>query len=87
MIMADLCCNKCDYIEQDVMVDTSKDDYGICAVCGEGRIVRKVGATSFELKYDNKKDMCDWDGNTSQYWKDFKKKGGNPIGHKGDDWH
>ena len=88
-VMVDLCCDNkdCDYIELDVMVDTSVDDYGICALCGNGKIVRQVSFNSFELKYNNKTDMTDWDGNTSQYWKDFKEKGGNPVGHKGDKWY
>ena len=29
---------------------------------------------SFELKYNNKTDMCDWAGNTSQYWNEHKKQ-------------
>jgi hypothetical protein len=26
---------------------------------------------SVELKYDPKKDICDWDGNTSQYYRAY----------------
>ena len=29
------------------------------------------------LKYDNRKDSCDWNGNSSQYWKAIKEKGGD----------
>jgi len=25
------------------------------------------------LEYNNKTDMCDWSGNTSHYWDDYKK--------------
>jgi len=28
----------------------------------------------FKLVYNNKTDMCDWQGNTSQYWNDVKKQ-------------
>ncbi len=43
-------------------------------------MVKKPDFGSFELKYDNKKDMCDWNGETSQYWRaynDAKARGEN----------
>lgn len=29
---------------------------------------------NFKLVYNNQTDMCDWQGNTSQYWNDVKKQ-------------
>ena len=29
---------------------------------------------SFKLTYTASKDSCDWDGNSSQYWNDYKKQ-------------
>jgi hypothetical protein len=43
-------------------------------------MTKKVDFGSFELKYNNKTDMCDWTGATSQYWtafKDAKSRGEN----------
>jgi len=34
---------------------------------------KMVSLTSFKLEYNNKTDMCDWSGNTSHYWDDYKK--------------
>ena len=78
MVLVDLYCPECEFIQEDVMVDTKLDDHGLCANCGEANMRRMVpGQISFELKYDNRTDMCDWDGNTSQYWNDIKKTGGD----------
>jgi len=78
-VMTDLCCDnpECDYYEEDVMVDTNVDNYGECAVCGKGKIIRAVGQKfTFELKYNNKTDVCAW-GNegysSSQFYKNMKK--------------
>jgi putative FmdB family regulatory protein len=29
---------------------------------------------NFKLVYNNKTDLCDWQGNTSMYWNDVKKQ-------------
>ncbi len=83
MVMVDVYCDnkECDYIEEDVMVDTSLDDHGTCALCGVGKIRRMVsGQITFELKYNNRTDICSWGGDgyaSSQYWNKIKKSGGN----------
>jgi putative FmdB family regulatory protein len=42
--------------------------------CGEQAIrIFPSKAPSFKLKYNPKTDVVDWNGNTSQYWKDYKK--------------
>ena len=60
------------------MVDTSCDNHGICPECSIGVMKRHIGnKMSFELKYNNRTDMCDWDGNTSRYWDKIKTDGGD----------
>jgi len=41
-----------------------------CPKCGQDakRVFPKKG-TRFDLKYDPKSDICDWSGNTSQYYR------------------
>lgn len=70
-----------------------KDEEGehilpLCPECEEEVSMRKMmGTTSFELKFDNRKDMCDWDGNTSRYWNDIKEKGGEePVNPRQQKW-
>ena len=89
-VMCDIHCNNpdCDFYEEDVFVDTSKDDYGTCAKCGKGKLVRTIGnKLTFELRYNNKTDMCDWDGNSSQFWKGIKEKGGELPEKWRDKWY
>jgi len=89
MVMVDLFCDneECSNIKEDVMVDTSLDDHGTCDVCSKGKLKRMMpGQISFELKYNNKTDMCDWDGNSSQFWKGIKPKDDVPVEHR-DKWY
>jgi len=90
MVLVDLFCDnkECNHIEEDVMVDTKLDDHGLCACCKKGILKRMVpGQMSFELKYNNKTDMCDWAGNTSRFWDGVKESGGDvPEKHR-DKWY
>lgn len=67
----DIVCNGCHILKEDVMIRAGKDVTTECPECGE-LMEKKPAFGSFELKYDNKKDICDWDGNTSQYYRAFK---------------
>jgi putative FmdB family regulatory protein len=45
-----------------------------CDLCGEQAIrIFPQKSPTFKLKYNPKTDMVDWEGNSSQYWKDYKK--------------
>jgi len=83
MVMVDLFCDneECSNIKEDVMVDTSLDDHGSCDVCSKGKLKRMMpGQISFELKYNNRTDICSWGGDgyaSSQYWNKIKGSGGN----------
>lgn len=67
----DLICPTCYIIEEDVMLKIGEQPTLECPECG--RIMnKKPDIGSFELKYNNKTDICDWAGNTSQYWRAYK---------------
>jgi hypothetical protein len=88
----DIFCPECDHIVRDVMLN-SDETPPECPECREAlneevTMKKMMGTTSFELKYDNRKDMCDWDGNTSQYWKQIKEEGGEePKNDKQPEWY
>lgn len=85
MIIVDLFCPECDERHIDVFVD-NKLPMPKCQKCDV--VMKKlVSQITFELKYDNRKDSCDWNGNSSQYWKDIKEKGGSePVNAKQPKW-
>lgn len=81
MILVDLFCPECDKRYIDVFIDTS-EPLPKCDVCEDVELKKLISAVSFELKYDNRTDSCDWHGNSSQYWKDIKEKGGEEPANK-----
>jgi hypothetical protein len=78
-VFVDIICWECKVIKQDVALSYGEQPQEKCPTCGE-TMTKKVDFGSFELKYNNKTDMCDWTGATSQYWtafKDAKSRGEN----------
>lgn len=65
----DFVCPVCGEEEYDVLCKF--DDEIHCWDC-DGIMERVCNCTNFQLKYNNKTDICDWEGNSSQYWKDVK---------------
>jgi len=85
MILVDLFCPECDDRHIDVFVD-NKLPMPKCPKC-EIIMKKLVSQITFELKYDNRKDICDWKGNSSQYWKKVKETGGDePSNPKQTKW-
>ena len=76
MVYRDLYCEKCGNEMVDVKFDSVFDDCGIdCPKCGV-KMKNNCRCGSFELKYDNKKDICGWSADnydTSQYYRESKK--------------
>ena len=72
MPIHDLICSECMIIVEDVNVKIGEEVVTKCPECGK-IMNKKPHIGSFELKYNNKTDMCDWTGNTSQYWTAYKK--------------
>ena len=72
MPLYDLHCPECDYVEIDGFYKID-EELPKCPECGTP-LSKTCNCTTFELKYDNKKDICDWEGNTSRYWDDYKKQ-------------
>jgi len=86
MIMVDLFCPECDVVVEDVFINSS-EPLPPCDGCDCKEMRKKISAVRFELKYDNRKDSCDWDGNSSQYWKGVKEGGGDePSNEKQTKW-
>jgi len=75
MIYRDLYCSKCGNKELDVIFDSINDSINQkCSKC-QSKMSNLCACGSFELKYDNKKDMCGWSADnydTSQYYRDSK---------------
>jgi putative FmdB family regulatory protein len=68
MPIFDFLCNECgnqfDSIEKQnvIMLD--------CPKCkGKAERIFPTKPARFDLKYNPKKDKCDWDGNSSQYYR------------------
>ena len=70
-VFVDIICWDCKVIKEDVMVSYGKQPEEKCPSCDKP-MTKKVDFGSFELKYNNKTDMCDWTGEPSQYWTAFK---------------
>ena len=77
--MYDWQCDHCNHVfeslqSMDVIIIT-------CPKCGEDSFkIFPTKAPSFDLTYDPKKDMVDWDGNRSRYYDEYndaKKRGEN----------
>ena len=70
-VICDIICQDCKIIKQDVFLEYKEQPKENCPECGKP-MTKKPDFGSFELKYNNKTDMCDWTGQTSQYWRAFK---------------
>lgn len=80
-ILLDFGCPNCG-INDELYIYPSESDKQLCEKCN-CKLELKGSCTNYELKYDPKKDLCDWQGNTSQYWtkvKDERKSGKNVKG-------
>lgn len=85
LILVDLRCPSCEHEIIDSLVN-NREELPDCPECGT-QMAKLPSPLRFELKYDNRKDSCDWDGNSSQYWNDIKEKGGDePPNDRQDKW-
>jgi predicted nucleic acid-binding Zn ribbon protein len=84
MPLYDFYCEKCGIEELDVLCKSS--DGIVCKSCIKP-MKRRCNCTHFKLTYNNKTDMCDWQGNSSNYWKDVKaaKERGEKVKGLGED--
>lgn len=61
--------------EEEVITLRISEKISKCKCGGIRRILAPSGKSpSFKLIFDNKKDTCDWDGNRSQYYDEYKKQ-------------
>jgi len=74
-VIQDIICQDCKIIKEDVFLAYGEEPEEKCPDCGK-QMAKRPNFGSFELKYNNKTDMCDWTGETSQYWRAFKEAKG-----------
>jgi putative FmdB family regulatory protein len=66
MPIYDCYCEKCGYeTEQWKKINENLD---LCPKCS-GKMKKKLTCSHFKLNYNPKTDICDWQGNTSQYYR------------------
>jgi len=74
MIYRDLYCPNCNNFKKDVIFNSISDKITEkCEKC-ETLMINYCSCGSFELKYDNKKDVCGWSAdnyNSSQYYREI----------------
>ena len=68
MPIYDFECKECNKMEE---VLCGVDDGFICPSCLKP-MKKLCNCTHFKLTYNNKTDVCDWEGNSSNYWNDVK---------------
>lgn len=78
----DFQCEKCEYEFEEIVVHDINIKYAECPKCRSNskRLFPKK-ASNFNLKYNPVTDSCDWSGNSTRYWEDYKKmkaEGKNP---------
>jgi len=68
----DVECKKCKKVKE-VLTLRAGEKIPDCDCGGKRKKLAPTGKSpSFKLTYNNKTDVCDWDGNTSQYWNAYK---------------
>lgn len=74
MPVFDVKCTICGYETEEITIHAELDEGKLkCRKCGG--VMKKIvpqKSPSFNLKYNNQTDMCDWNGNTSRYWDAYK---------------
>jgi len=74
MAIYDYECKKCGIVKEVIQVHDLDERPFDCECGGTFSRIFPQTPPSFELKYNNKTDMVDWEGNTSRYWDDYKKQ-------------
>lgn len=76
MPVFDVKCIICGYETEEIVIHAKLNEEKLkCSKCGG--IMKQITpqkAPSFNLVYNNQTDMCDWDGNRSQYWDSYKEE-------------
>lgn len=70
MPLYDYECEDCSLKEEHFESFDCKDER-FCPICNQKMRRLFPNKTSFKLVYNNKKDVCDWSGNTTQYYRTY----------------
>ena len=65
-------CGECDECDERIFFPGEEVGTQLCKRCG-GIVYKLPSLSNFKLIYNNKKDVCDWSGNSSRYWDQYKK--------------
>lgn len=71
MPIYDYLCTKC-HVQFDKIA--KEDEVVICLCGGVAKKIFPKKSPSFTLKYNPRKDKVDWDGNTTQFYNEYKKQ-------------
>jgi putative FmdB family regulatory protein len=79
-------CDNCGHYEERLEFGSEVDREHVCPSC-KTEMNRLVSLCKFKLEYNNKTDICDWNGNSSHYWNDYKeaKARGEDVKPAGED--
>ena len=71
MPIYDFKCQTCN-AEFEQLVANSIIRFAKCPECGmKAKKIFSAEGQNFNLKYNPKSDICDWDGNTTQYYRKY----------------
>ena len=59
LVWCDIICHECRIMKKDVKLGYGEQPKEICPECGKS-MKKKIDFGSFELKYNNKTDICDF---------------------------
>ena len=74
MPIYEYCCFECEEFEEMLMPLRDCDKEVQCKTCKKPMIKIPPTGTKFKLTYNPKTDICDWNGNTTRYWDEYKKQ-------------
>lgn len=84
MPLYDMHCKICEEKVYDIL--KKYDEEYKCPEC-DNVMIHTTNCTHYKLIYNNKTDMCDWTGASSQYWNDYNaaKARGEKVKPQGED--
>lgn len=73
MPINDVECNKCNKQKEILTMSINEEISEKCNCGGEFKKIFPTKPAQFNLTYNPRTDIVDWDGNTSRYYDEYKK--------------